>query len=59
MENMMSFPVMEHSEHRCFLFFRGALNVPVRWKDFTVETTLKMADSPIPDPAPFWVKVYI
>ncbi len=45
------FPVREHSEHRCSLefmmhcgIFQGA-NVPVHWKDFAIETALKMADS--------------
>ncbi len=45
------FPVREHSERRCSLdfavqcgIFQGA-NIPVHWKDFAIETALKMADS--------------
>ncbi len=41
----------EHSEHRCSLvfavhcgIFQGS-NIPVHWKYFAIETTLKMADS--------------
>ncbi len=49
--NFTLFPVRGHSERRCSLVFavncgtfQGA-NVPVHWKDFTIETALKMADS--------------
>ncbi len=48
--NVTLFPVREHGEHRCSLVFavhcgtfQGA-NVPVHWKDFAIETALKMAD---------------
>ncbi len=50
-KNVTLFLVREHSERRCFLvfavhcgIFQGA-NVPVLWKDFVIETALKMADS--------------
>ncbi len=50
-KNVTLFLVREHSERRCFLvfavhcgIFQGA-NVQVHWKDFAIETALKMADS--------------
>ncbi len=49
--NVMLFTLREHSERRYSLvfavhcgIFQGA-NVSVHWKDFVIETALKMADS--------------
>ncbi len=49
--NVTLFLVREHSERRCSLFFAvhcgifQGPNIPVHWKDFAIETALKMADS--------------
>ncbi len=49
--NVTLFPLREHSERRYSLVFavhcgtfQGA-NIPVHWKDFSIETALKMANS--------------
>ncbi len=49
--NVTLFLVREHSECRCSLVFAvhcwifQVANVPVHWKDFAIETALKMANS--------------